>query len=55
MYFQKQNLCNYIYDNYKQFYIGQTRNELRKRMTLRSQQTKTNDLGMLAFNKHLHE
>ena len=39
----------------KKFYIGQTKNELRKRMTLHRQQTSTEELRFMKVNKHFHE
>lgn len=37
------------------FYIGQTSNELRTRMTVHRQQTKTDSLRNLNVNKHIHD
>lgn len=37
------------------FYIGQTSNELRIRMTVHRQQTKTDSLRNLYVNKHIHD
>lgn len=37
------------------FYIGQTSNELRTRMTVHRQQTKTDSLRNLNVNKHVHD
>ena len=39
----------------KDFYIGQTKTELRKRMTVHRQQTRTDDLRLLKVNKHFHQ
>ena len=43
-----------ICDNCNDFYIGQTGNELRQRMTVHRQQTRNNDLRFLHVNKHIH-
>ena len=44
-----------ICDKCRAFYIGQTSNELRNRMTLHRQQTNTAEYRLLKVNKHLHE
>ena len=44
-----------ICENYNKVYVGQTKNELRKRMTLQRQKTMNDDLRVLKANKHIHE
>ena len=39
----------------KEFYIGQTGNELRTRMTVHRQQTRSDALRVLQVNKHIHQ
>ena len=43
-----------VCDNCNSFYIGQTSNELRKRMTLHRQQTLRDEFRVLKVNKHFH-
>lgn len=44
-------ICN----NCNEFYIGQTGNELRKRMTVHRQQSRTEHLRFLNVSKHIHD
>ena len=44
-----------ICENCDKFYIGQTKNELRKRITLHKQQTVRDEFRVLKVNKHIHE
>ena len=43
-------ICNYC----NAFYIGQTGNELRKRMTVHRQQIRDDNLRFLNVSKHIH-
>ena len=44
-----------ICENCDKFYIGQTENELRKRITLHRQQTVRDEFRLLKVNKLIHE
>ena len=50
----KNVIYSIICENCKAFYIGQTKNELCKRMTLHRQQTNHEALRVLNVNKHIH-
>ena len=51
----KNVIYSLICDKCNEFYIGQTRTELRKRVTVHRQQTRTQELRLLKVNKHFHE
>ena len=50
----KNVVYSIICEKCKAFYIGQTKNELCKRMTLHRQQTNHEELRFLNVNKHIH-
>ena len=43
-----------ICSNCEEFYVGETKNELRTRMTLHRQQTNHEDLTLIRANDHFH-